>query len=320
MRTRRHAPVAAIVMMAGMLCFQHTARAGDKIETSPISTSGKQSGSPLAPTPPRPAAIDFDKLGGPRIQSLQPGGPGIPAPMPAPQQRPAADKPDKNWLVDSVMGNKPLDYNRALGVRDPLAPRNRDSSDRGLNSPDGGADSSLRPRLSSGRSELLENDPRRSDPLGRPGFNSSTPDLVGRTRGPSAIEGLPGFSSNPGRDFDKPLGPSTRLPSDSLMGGLDRARPSSVLSIEQILRPPGSPATSPARPRIEAPATSRPLAMDETLRVPVPTRELAPAAAFQKQAAEAVSTAPRAKPSATARPKDDIRNRPAVLPIPKRGF
>lgn len=331
MRSHRHLAAGAILGILWIVAAEHSVLGGEKIEITPASPSSKSSLSPLTPRGPSKLDLELDRLEGARIQMIQPAGPGMS--MPAPVQRPAEDNKKKNWLLDSAGGDKPLDYNGALGVRDYSGKSPANVSGR---SPefDGRGVSPARGETSSGRYDFNRGDGSRRDALGRnvdglssldgsSSRNGSAADALGGLRESSVLNSIPNLSRNSDRDLEQMRNRSAlKAEVDGILNGTDsrlRGPMGNTLSVESILRPPGSPGTASSRPRIDLPVSARPTASPESLGAPVLSRDLTPSAAFNKQGADALS-AQRPKLAEPERTKNEQRYRPAVLPFPKRGF
>lgn len=319
-----------MLAVAGAVFWHDPAFAGEKIEITP-STPSTRSVSPLAPRTPSRLDLDLDKLEGARIQTLQPGAPRMSIPAPSPST--AGDRKNKDWLVDSVAGDKPLDYNSILGVRD--------YSERPGSKPSRPLDAGIQPAFP-GRSDGFSRrndfggfEPSRRDlTTGRP-FDSSSgadssssrnsvlPENLGGLRNGFSADNLPSLPRSSDRDLEAYRSRSAlKAEVDSILSRPDSrfANPlGNTLSVESILRPPGTPAPASARPAISQPTLARPTAAQEILRPVASPRDLSPAAAFAKENADAL----RPQSPKTVEPErrnDEPRYRPAVLPFPKRGF
>lgn len=331
MRSLGNVAGGAIVVLACLIASGSVALAGEKIEITPVSPSSKSSALPTAARVPSKLDLELDRLQGARIQMIPPVGPGMT--MPAPVQRPVDDGKKKNWLLDSAGGDKALDYNGALGVRDYSGDGRQNPSGNGpawdarAISPGGNA--SLPGRNDSNRGDGSRRNPseRIADGLmglnGMPLRNGTGVDPVAGFRESSGLYSQPSVPRNSDRDLEQ-LRNRSALKSevDGILSGIDsRSRGSlgNPLSVESILRLPGSPNPGSTRPRIDVPNPVRTLASPDPLSAPVLPRDLTPSAAFNRQSADAVS-AQRPRVSEPERPKEEQRYRPAVLPFPKRGF
>jgi hypothetical protein len=326
MRTLKQSVAGAVLMMAAMIAWDGPVLAGEKIEITPSSPASKAS-SPLAPRMSSKLDFDLDNLEGPRIQTLQPGAPRMP--VPAPNQNPSADKKNKDWLLESVAGDKPLDYNRVLGVRDYSTRANQDSS-RALGQSivptrqDGFSGRNDLNTLDSSRREMQGHGLDRSSYLERSSArNNSLADNLGGPRTGTTADYVPSLPRTSDRDLEQFRNRSAlKAEVDAIL-----SRPESrfsnplgnSLSVESILRPPGTPLPASARPTISQPTIARPSTAPEIPKPVAAPRELSPAAAFAKENADSLQSQ-RPKVSEPARRNDEPRYRPAVLPIPKRGF
>ena len=329
MRSLRNLAVGAIFGAAWLIGFESVSLAGEKIEITPVSPSSKSSALPTVSRSPSKLDLELDRLEGARIQMIPSAGPRMS--IPAPVQRPADDGKKENWLLDSAGGDKALDYNGALGVRDYSGKARQNPSGNGIDL-DGrtilpGGNAAL-----PGRNDFNRGDGSRRDPSGRvadgllglnglPLRTGPGVDPMAGLRESSSLYTLPGLPRNSDRDLEL-LRNRSALKSevDGILSGIDsrsRGPLGNPLSVESILRLPGSPNSGSLRPRFEAPSPIP--ATADPLRAPALPRDLTPSAAFNKQSADAVS-AQRPKLSEPERSKDEQRYRPAVLPFPKRGF
>ena len=331
MRAHRHLTIESIFTVVWLLVSGFGALAGEKIEITPVSPASRANVAPSAPRSPSKLDLQLDKLEGARIQTIQPIGPGMS--MPAPVQRPAEDNKKKNWLLDSAGGDKALDYNGALGVRDYSDKARRNASGSPFDI-DERTVSPPRNASSIGRNDPGRGDSSRRDFPGRgaAGFSgmnglpltgSSSADALGGLRDSSALGSLPNLPRNSDRDLEQMRNRSAlRSEVDGILNGTDsriRDPLATTLSVENILRQPGNAASVSARFRTDLPSPILPAGGSDPLSAPVLERDLTPGAAFNKQGADAVS-AQRPKIPEPERLKDEPRYRPSVLPLPKRGF
>lgn len=330
MRAHGHLAVGYIFMVAWLTVSGSDALAGEKIEITPVSPASKANVAPSTPRGPSKLDLQLDKLEGARIQTIQPSGPGMS--IPAPEQRPAEDNKKRNWLMDSAGGNKPLDYNGALGVRDYSDKARRGASGSALDFDERAISPSR--NLPSGRNDFGRSDASRRDFSGRgadsfPGLNglpstaNSSADALGGLRDSSPLNSLPNLPRSSDRDLEQMRSRSAlRSEVDGILSGTDsrfRDPLATSLSVENILRQPDGPGFVSPRARTDVSLPVQRTVSSDPLGAPVLKRDLAPGAAFNKQSADALS-AQRPKLAEPERQKDELRNRPSVLPFPKRGF
>lgn len=329
MKSLKHRATGAAFAVVVTVFWHCSALAGEKIEITP-STPESKSTSALAPRMPSKLDLELDKLEGARIQSLEPGAPRMM--LPSPTQRPADDRKNKDWLLESMSGNKPLDYNGILGVRDYSTKPGADSlrsSRSDFNSYTASRHDGFNGRPEIGNFDGMKRDSssRASDSLAHVDRstprNSNLPDSLNGLRANSPLDGLPSVSRNADREAEAYRNRSAlRAEVDSILNRPDSrfANPiANNLSVESVLRPPGTPSPATPRPSISQPTTARPTAAQEILKPVASPRDLSPAAAFAKENADALQPQ-RPKATEPERRKDEPRYRPSVLPLPKRGF